>query len=196
MLTTLSTLKPRLTILDTDTQYDALLTNAIKAVSERFDKETNRILARTENFTQEFDPRDREIIARCYPIESISKFEIKLNETDGWQEQPEMKYLVRNTCVISLISKPSTLNSQPSTARVSYTAGYVLPGATPTPGQTPLPADLENAAVEQVAFWFQNRDRLGLTRIWEYHGTYRQFNDLDLLPSVRGTLSSYTRYAW
>jgi hypothetical protein len=48
--------------------------------------------------------------------------------------------------------------------------------------------------VEQVAFWFQNRDRAGLTRLWEYHGTYRQFADLDLLTSVRAVLFQHTRW--
>ena len=44
MLTQLSTVKSRLALIVTD--YDDLLTSAIKAVSDRFDKETNRTLAR------------------------------------------------------------------------------------------------------------------------------------------------------
>jgi hypothetical protein len=59
MLTTLSTIKSRLAILDTDTTYDTLLTNALNAFSTRFDHETNRILARTADLTHEFDPADR-----------------------------------------------------------------------------------------------------------------------------------------
>jgi hypothetical protein len=51
-----------------------------------------------------------------------------------------------------------------------------------------LPADLEQAALDQLAFWFQNRDRQGLQRLWEYHGLYRQFADLDLLTSTRAVL--------
>ena len=47
----------------------------------------------------------------------------------------------------------STINSQLSTCRLTYTGGYVLPGDTPGPGQTPLPDDLEQAAVEQCAAW-------------------------------------------
>ena len=62
MLTTLSTLKTRLAIDQADPTHDALLTSAIKSVSARFDKETNRTLARTENFTQEFDHHDTEIL--------------------------------------------------------------------------------------------------------------------------------------
>ena len=30
--------------------------------------------------------------------------------------------------------------------------GYVVPGTVPAPGQTPLPDDLEQAAVEQIAY--------------------------------------------
>ena len=53
MLTQLSTVKSRLALSVTD--YDDLLTSAIKAVSDRFDKECNRNLARTTAATHEFD---------------------------------------------------------------------------------------------------------------------------------------------
>jgi len=46
--------------------------------------------------------------------------------------------------------------------------GYVLPGTTPSAGQTALPDDLEQAAVEQVAYWFRNRDNTGLLRSWPH----------------------------
>jgi hypothetical protein len=49
MLTQLSTLKARLSIPGTDTTHDSLLTAAIAAASARFDRETNRTLARTES---------------------------------------------------------------------------------------------------------------------------------------------------
>jgi len=94
----------------------------------------------------------------------------------------------------SALAKPaSTLNSQPCVARITYTGGYVLPGTTPAPGQTPLPDDLEQAAVEQVAFWFQKRDKLGLRTTWPSTGEYKQFADLDLLRSVSATLRQYER---
>src|SRR5260221_10810956 len=85
MLTQLSTVKSRLAVMVTD--YDDLLTNAIKAVSARFDKETNRALARNTTATHEFDATDTEILLPCYPVESVTKFELKSNETDGWSEQ-------------------------------------------------------------------------------------------------------------
>jgi hypothetical protein len=196
MLTQLSTLKARLAIPDTDPQYDALLTNAIKSVSARFDKETNRTLARTQNATHEFDPDDTEILVPCYPIESVSKFEQKTTESEGWQEvQPAPDFLIRKNCIISL-SQPFILHpSSFSLLRATYSGGYVLPGATPAPGQTPLPGDLEQAAVEQSAFWFQHRDELGIDTTWPHLGTYEKFLQSDLLPEVRAVLSRYTRYA-
>jgi hypothetical protein len=196
MLTQLSTVKARLEILDGT--HDALLTSAITALSARFDSETQRTLARTENFTQEFEADTTEIPASCYPIESVSKFETKTSEAEGWQElQPTPDYLIRARCIISL-ARP--LNLQLSTfnlqlARVTYTAGYVLPGTPPGPGQAALPADLEQAATEQVAYWFQKRAKLGLRTLWPPNGTYEQFLSLDLLPEVRSVLSRHQRFS-
>ena len=104
MLTQLPTIKSRLSLLDSDTTFDSLLTSAIKAVSARFDKETNRTLARTENATHKFDSQDTELSPPCYPIEAVTKFELKSTEAEGWIEQTNVTYLVRNSSVISLAS--------------------------------------------------------------------------------------------
>ena len=191
MLTQLSSIKQRLAILDTDLTYDALLTAAIKAVSGRFDLECRRTLARTEGFLHEFQGDTTQICAACYPIEAVIRFELKANEGDGWVEQENVEYLVRRKCVISLLEPFGSFAEQ---ARVTYTGGYVLPGSNPLPGQTPLPDDLEQAAIEQVAFWFQNRDTLGVLRRWPAGGLYQQLADADLLPSVRAVLTNYTRW--
>src|SRR5438067_11584221 len=128
MLTQLSTIKSRLGIDDFNVQYDTLLTNALRAVSARFDKETNRTLARTVNATEEFFADQAEIIVPCYPIESVSKFETKTGETDGWVQQSNVEFLIRRSCIISLSapldSRLSTLGSQLPQARVTYTGGY------------------------------------------------------------------------
>jgi hypothetical protein len=69
-----------------------------------------------------------------------------------------------------------------------------MPGNLPGPGQVELPHDLEQSAVEQAAYWYQNRDHLGVIREWPKGGTYQQFVDLDLLPSVRSVLRKYERW--
>src|SRR5438094_8273718 len=109
MLTQLNTVKSRLALVVTD--YDDLLTSAIKAVSNRFDKECNRNLARTTAATHEFDANDTEILPPRYPVEAVTKFELKANETDGWVEQTGVQYLIRRHRVISLHSPLSSLRS-------------------------------------------------------------------------------------
>ncbi|HEV2207919.1 MAG TPA: hypothetical protein VG167_04040 [Verrucomicrobiae bacterium] len=194
MLTTLPTLKSRLSIPAADPTNDALLTSAIKSLSARFDKETNRTLARTETATFEFNPTDTELAPPCYPIESITKWETKTSEATGWQEIiPAPAYLIRHSCIISLYPPFSPQPSAPSLSRVTYTGGYVLPGTDPAPGQAPLPDDLEQACVEQVAYWFQNRDHLGLKTYWPSGAAYYQFAAFDLLDSVKNVLSHHTR---
>jgi len=68
-----------------------------------------------------------------------------------------------------------------------------FPGDTPDAGQTALPDDLEQAAVEQVAYWFRNRDKTGLLRSWPHDGTYEAFLQSDLLLEVRSVLRKYER---
>src|SRR6266571_2474028 len=190
MLTQLSTVKSRLALTVTD--YDDILTSAIRAVSDRFDKETNRILCRTTTATHEFDATDSEILPPYYPIESVTKFELKSNETDGWSEQTGVEYLLRRNCVLSL---RLPLGASRQLGRITYTGGYVLPGTSPSAGQTALPDDLEQAAVEQVAYWFRNRDKSGLVRSWPHDGTYEVFPQLDLLLEVRAVLKKYERWS-
>src|SRR5437870_4440043 len=115
MLTQLTTIKSRLALTVTD--YDYLLTSAIKAVSDRFDKECNRNLARTAAATHEFEANDTEILPPCYPVEAVTKFELKSNESDGWTEQTGVQYLIRRQCVSlsltpSQLSQLSTINHQ------------------------------------------------------------------------------------
>jgi len=193
MITQLTTVKSRLAIDAFDVKYDDLLTNAIKAVGARFDKICNRAFARTVSATHEFDPCEMELAPAGYPIESVTKFELKSNEVEGWVEQTGIDYVIRHRCVIAL-RLPLSGASPPALARVTYTGGYVLPGTTPGAGQTVLPDDLEQAAVEQAASWFLNRDKLGLIRRWPKGGIYEQFIQTELLPGVTEVLKAYTRF--
>jgi hypothetical protein len=195
MLTQLTTVKARLGLLETDTQYDDLLTRAIVALSARFERECNRNFARTVNATQEFPGGEIEIPVGCYPIETVTKFELKTSESAGWVEQVGVQCLVRAGCVISLLVPLWPLRSPAALARVTYTGGYVLPGAVAGPGQTALPVELENAVVEQAAFWFERKDAPGVIRIWPSGGNYVQLVDTDLLPAVRAVLRRHVRFS-
>ncbi len=189
MLTQLTTIKARLAL--TDATYDILLTNFIKHASGRFDAQCNRCFARQAGAVEEFNADQTELLLRRYPLEAVTKFELKANETDGWLEQTEVEYLLRQQCVLSL---RVPLGSPRELLRVTYTGGYVLPGDTPGPGQTPLPDELEQACVEQVAYWFQSKDRLGIITSMESGVAFYQFSQLDLLEQVKALLKSFTRW--
>ena len=192
MLTELSSVKTRLGITPADVSNDALLNQLIAGVSARFDTFTGRRLERTVGFLQEFGTTDRELIPICSPTESVSKWEAKATESEGWTEITDIDYIIRHGCVISLLSQPSALN--PQLLRVTYTGGYVVPPGVPAPGQTALPKDLEGAAIEQVAFLFQRRSGIGLYRIGPNTTEYVQVKDLDLTPAVRAVLKHFVRF--
>ena len=197
MLATLDSLKSRVGIDEIDVTQDDLLTFIIEAVSARFDHETNRRLARTENATVEFDADDLEISVPCYPIEAVTKFETKTSESEGWIEQTDVDYLIRNACTLSLsenFSIQPLAFSLPAIARLTYTGGYVLPGTDPADGQTALPPDLEHACIEQAAVWYIRRDMVGLDTNWPKGGILQRFSKLDLLLPVQTILKRHTRF--
>lgn len=196
MLTQLVTVKKRLGIALNDATFDEALTRAIEAVSARFDRECNRTLARTVDIKQEFCADEIEIPAICYPIETVSGFELRSTVKAGWVAQAAVDFNVRGGCVISLAVPlvPHPPASVPSVARVTYTGGYVAPGVVVGDGQKALPPDLEWAAVEEITGWYQQRDKVGLLREWPSGGTYLSLSQLPLLPEVSAILRRYQRW--
>jgi hypothetical protein len=192
MLTQLSKVRDRVGLTELEVQWDGLLNNGIKAVSARFDRHCNRTLARTVNAAFEFPLRDSELLVPCYPIESVTKFETKESESGGWVEDAGVEHLVRGRCVISVTAGLG--GGAAGLGRVTYTGGYVLPGSVPGPGQAALPAEIEDAAIEQVAFWFRNRDKLGLIRHWPKDGVYMVFEQLPLMRQVIDALRPHRRW--
>jgi hypothetical protein len=58
----------------------------------------------------------------------------------------------------------------------------------------PLPSDIEHAAVEQLAFWFMNREKQGIKTNWPKDSVYQQFATQDLLESVTAVLGKHRRW--
>jgi hypothetical protein len=187
MITQLSTVKARLQM--TEVTYDDMLTNVIAGYSDRFDRICNRKFGRQVNAVEEFPADQMEICPVRWPIESVASFDLKTKEADGWQAvTPAPSYLVRNACVVSL---NGALGCRHQQGRVTYTGGYVLPGTTVGAGQTALPSDIEQACVEQVAYWFENHNTIGIVSSTATAGT--RVAQVDLLPGVVEVLKKYTR---
>ncbi len=211
MFARLNLLKERLSIPAYETGYDKLLEYFIGFTSYRFEKECNRFFKRQENFSEEFPADQTELSVSCYPIESITSIEIKRSEQNGWESIDDAIYIMRYKCIVSLLRPAGSSREQ---IRITYTGGYVLPDEPCTDGQTPLPSDLEDACIEQAAYFFKNRERLGLVgfaglrsdyqQMFDYkaepEGTtdsdvrmFLQFQQIDLLNSVRTILMKYKK---
>ena len=100
-----------------------------------------------------------------------------------------MSLPARSSPITALTDRP-----EPNRAKPSQTEPEIL--WTPIEN-TSCPGSFDNhkqAALEQVAFWFLNRDKLGLICNRPNLGTYQQFAQLDLLPSVKTVLKTYERW--
>ena len=192
MLTQLTTLKTRLALEIFDTTDDAMLTNLLRHVSARFAAACNRTFDFGAGLTHEFRADQINILVDRPPIELVSQFDLKSSESEGWVMQSGVEYLLSPQRSLVELSEP--LGSVRQLGRVTFTGGYVLPGATPTGNQIALPDDIEQCCIEQVAYWYSRRAQLGLLSISSEAGIVQQFQSTDLLPQVRATLKHYERW--
>lgn len=193
MLCQLSDLKTRLKIAEADVVDDAVLEAFIAGVSQRFDEECNRKFALDEYARFEFRGDEINVLVDRFPIVGVTLFELKETEAEGFVEVTEPgDYLVNSTR--SIIELASPLGTSRQLARVQFSGGYVLPGGTVGTGQTALPSDIEQAAIEQCAYFYQRKDQLGLVSVSGEGGSISQFAALDLLPSVKAVLKGRTRW--
>ena len=195
MLTTLQTLKIRLAIAQYDAADDTLLTNFILLVSARFENDCNRKFGYAQNVVDEFQADERELRVSRYPIDESQPiaFMRLAKASEGWQSLSNPEYVVRRGCVISLVS---ALGGWQEQIRVTYSGGYLLPDQSPDSNvQAPaLPDDLGQSCVEQCAYLYQNKERLGLVSVAAEGGRVQHFAKLDLLPSVASVLEKYERW--
>src|SRR5580765_3185072 len=192
MLTTLSNVKSRLGLELFDPTDDALLTNILKHVSGRFALECNRIFDYASGLTFEFPAEDNIICVDHPPVESVTAFHLKSREAEGWVLQSAVSFLIAPKRTV--IELADSLGSVGEIARVTYTGGFILPGTQPAGSQVALPDEIEQACVEQVAYWYQRRSQLGLASVSNESGIVQQFQSTDLLPQVRAVLKRYVRW--
>src|SRR2546421_4054509 len=192
MLTQLATLKSRLGLEAFATDDDPLLTNLLKHVSARFACECNRTFDYGAGLTCQFRADQINIIVERPPIEILSRFDLKTTESEGWLLQAGIDYLLSPQKTIIELAQP--LGTSRQLGRVTYTGGYILPGALPAGNPIALPDDLEQACLEHVAYWYQRRAQLGLVSVSSGDSTVQQFQSADLLPQGQAVLKHYERW--
>jgi len=77
--------------------------------------------------------------------------------------------------------------------QVIYRGGYCAAGQAPVVGETAMPADLREAAIEQASFLFKRRDDIGLSSVGHDGGSINKFSAVKLLPMVADILKIYRK---
>src|SRR5438128_593370 len=100
MFTQLATLKSRLSIDPFDIKDDTLLTNLILLVTARFDNQTNRKLAYSQNTTDDFQGDETELRLSRFPVDETQPltFQRLTKASEGWQAVTNADYVLRAGC--------------------------------------------------------------------------------------------------
>jgi hypothetical protein len=193
MLCQLSDLKTRLKIAEADVVDDSVLEAFIAGVSGRFASECNRVFDYSATATYDFRADEMNIVVDRYPIVSVTSMSLKATEALGFVAEATLPdYLVNGPRNIIELAAP--LGTSREIARVTYAGGYVLPGGTVGTGQTALPDEIEQAAIEQCAFYYRNKETLGLAGVSGQGGSISKLATADLLPNVAAMLKGYERW--
>jgi hypothetical protein len=192
ILTTLSAIKSRIGLGEEDVQDDAVLTNLLSLVSGWFELDTNRSFEYSAAATEEFPANETEIACARYPINVsvAATFKLLLNNTDGWVSQTGVSYVVRRACVLSLSSPLGGASGQ---GQAIYAGGYILPGGSAVEGVDSLPAEIEQAIIEQVVSMYRNRDRFGVESVSAQGGSLAVARP-DWLPFAQAMVDKYRRW--
>lgn len=110
------------------TTWDGTLTRLGRGVAARFEKETNRLFARTVSDTYVCGADLRCLLLPRLPVEAITSIELRETLTAGWVDQGTLADFVDNWHPKSgVVTLPVELSRYPGAQlRATYTAGYWL----------------------------------------------------------------------
>jgi len=197
MLCTLTDIKTRLGIDVVDETSDDLLTAIIAGFTAFAERYCGRgLILPAEAVTESYTGLAEFIGLRRYPVSEITS----VKEAFDWDFAnaaalvADVDYrLVGNGEKGLLYRAYGRWLSVPDAIQVVYRGGYVAAGEEAEEGETAMPADLREAAIQQCTFIYKRKDDIGLSAISFQGGSANMFSALDLLPLVRQTLDGYRR---
>ena len=192
---TLTDVKDRLGI--TNTENDTMLNRLISNIEDIFNNYTKRkLLLNAAAVTEYYTGQGRYLQLDRYPVVSITSIKQALDydfdNVDALIVNEGYRLLSagKNGIIISIYLNWA---ETPDSIQVVYTGGYCSAGQTPGDGEYAMPADLREAAIEQVTFFFKRKDDIGLSGVGFQGGSISKFSAMDLLPIVKNILDSYRK---
>ena len=187
----------------TSTQFDTVLTALGLGLAAHIANLLQRDLGRVTGDRVTI-PADRvHLLLPRYPVESVTKIELKHNEADGWVEQTINDFVTTIDTDNGIIFLPDSADPgrYSSLIRVTYTGGYWWEEAEPTDvgypttqptGSTALPKDISTAWLLTCQDVWAKRDKLGLSLV-DAPDAQAKVGQLQISPMVKAMLADYIR---
>jgi len=196
-LATLTDLKDRLGIASTNTDHDQTLGRIITGITTIFESHCRRPLIITAaDVTEYTSGLGTRLQLNRYPVASITsvKIAIDYNFDDVTALVADTEYRLTNSGANGILYRrglewPLVDDS----IQVIYRGGYCPAGQSAGEGETVLPADLREAAIEQSCFIFKRKDDIGLSAVSFDGGSINKSSPMKLLPQVESILANYRR---
>lgn len=189
------------TSIESETQFDAVITALGLGVVGQFEKHCGRKFQRQAGVTQ-IIPADRaQFLLNRYPVEVVTQWELKQDEQDGFVVQ-DITQILTTDLESGIVYMPETndVGKYYHQVRFTFTGGYFWetldkgeagwPTAIPATANI-LPPDLFNIWTLQVRHLWKNIDKLGREVLSD-----EEVKSLpkDFAPTVEDNLSAYIRY--
>lgn len=192
---TLADVRDRLGLSDTD--HDPVISRIITGLESVFNNYCNRTLvANAADVTEYYTGAGPHLMLRRTPVISITSIK------EAWDyDFDNADALVANTGYRIVAGGKNGIVYRVNIAwrdtvdgvQVIYRGGYCAAGQSPGSGETAMPADLREAAIEQATFLFKRRDDIGLSSVGHDGGSINKFSAMKLLPMVADILKNYKR---
>lgn len=181
--------------LGSDTSQDALLEVILNAISDTFDRYVGRALAKAAYTAAYLDGNGRPTLyLPNRPVVSITSIE---EDDETLTEGEEYNYMLYAEEGKLVKTEGGIWMKGPKTIKITYTAGYVVQGATPEAGETALPADLWLACAMQAAREWKKaqQNEWGMTSKSSPDGATIQRVEAGLMKKVREILDKYRSFS-
>lgn len=176
-LTTLDNVKAYMQIADTDTSSDEVLERLITSFSAWFINQVNRDSLLTDDYVERRNGQGGDSMTmRRYPVQSVASVTIDGHPIAASADGSHG--FVFDEFSVFLIG--DTFRRGRQNVAVSYTAGYDT-----------VPADIEQAVIDQVVFTHRRAPNLGSTAQTQGGILTASFSQKDLAPGVAAVIANY-----
>jgi len=188
----LADVKDRLGISNTD--YDTVINQIIAALTPRFDNHCKRpLLITAADQTETYTGCGDYLQVDRYPIAAITSIKIATDYDfdSATALTVNTDYRLMRSGKKGIIFRPYLKwEDHPDSIQIVYRGGFCAAGVSPGTGETALPDDLREAAIQQASFVFKRRNDIGLSSVGFDGGSMQKFSALKFLPNVQETLDN------